>query len=222
MDDQRQSSGPQGAITLVLPGEPVAVRLMNTIWASRSGVHDVLASTSSARAWLDAVVPGATAGPDDVDPVVPGTAAIPYALSAGDAERLRELRDALRRLAALLTGDERPAASSAIGDVDRAIAVVNRAAAQGPVWPALELAEGVPRARLEGRATGVSRALAVIARDAIALLGTGDVPALGACHAPRCVLYFVKDHPRREWCSAGCGNRARVARHYQRGRSSRG
>jgi predicted RNA-binding Zn ribbon-like protein len=31
-------------------------------------------------------------------------------------------------------------------------------------------------------------------------------------------LYFVKRHPRREWCSAGCGNRARVARHYHRHR----
>ena len=33
-----------------------------------------------------------------------------------------------------------------------------------------------------------------------------------------CVQYFVKDHPRREWCSAACGNRARVARHYTKRR----
>ncbi|MFI6847287.1 CGNR zinc finger domain-containing protein [Kitasatospora sp. NPDC050467] len=33
---------------------------------------------------------------------------------------------------------------------------------------------------------------------------------------PGCVLYFVKKHPRREWCSAGCGTRARAARHYER------
>ncbi|WP_317183827.1 CGNR zinc finger domain-containing protein [Intrasporangium sp.] len=40
-----------------------------------------------------------------------------------------------------------------------------------------------------------------------------------ACYGPGCVLYFVREHTRREWCSAGCGNRARVARHYHRTRS---
>ena len=44
-------------------------------------------------------------------------------------------------------------------------------------------------------------------------------PQLRACLGPGCVLYFVQQHPRREWCSAGCGNRARVARHYHRHRS---
>jgi predicted RNA-binding Zn ribbon-like protein len=37
-------------------------------------------------------------------------------------------------------------------------------------------------------------------------------PDLRACGAPGCVLMFVKDHPRREWCSVACGNRARQAR----------
>jgi hypothetical protein len=45
-----------------------------------------------------------------------------------------------------------------------------------------------------------------------------DSPRLRACQAPGCVLYFVKDHPRREWCSTACGNRARAARHYRRHR----
>jgi len=57
-------------------------------------------------------------------------------------------------------------------------------------------------------------ARAQIARDAIALLGGPLREDVRACHAPGCVQYFVKDHPRREWCSAACGNRARVARHY--------
>jgi predicted RNA-binding Zn ribbon-like protein len=30
------------------------------------------------------------------------------------------------------------------------------------------------------------------------------------------VLVFLKQHPRREWCSAACGNRARQAGHYRR------
>ncbi|WNM39110.1 CGNR zinc finger domain-containing protein [Micromonospora halotolerans] len=37
-----------------------------------------------------------------------------------------------------------------------------------------------------------------------------------ACPAPRCVRYFVKEHPRQAWCKPSCGNRARVSRHYQR------
>ncbi|MEV8411642.1 CGNR zinc finger domain-containing protein, partial [Streptomyces niveus] len=32
--------------------------------------------------------------------------------------------------------------------------------------------------------------------------------------------FFVRSHPRREWCSADCGNRARVARHYRRRRDA--
>ncbi|MEU1601426.1 CGNR zinc finger domain-containing protein [Streptomyces sp. NPDC005708] len=36
------------------------------------------------------------------------------------------------------------------------------------------------------------------------------------CLAPNCLLFFVKNHARREWCSPACGNRVRVARHYRR------
>ena len=39
---------------------------------------------------------------------------------------------------------------------------------------------------------------------------------LRLCGAPGCVLAFLKDHPRRAWCSTACGNRARQARHYAR------
>ncbi|HEY3005705.1 MAG TPA: CGNR zinc finger domain-containing protein [Kribbellaceae bacterium] len=42
------------------------------------------------------------------------------------------------------------------------------------------------------------------------------VPPRRACYAPGRVLYFVTGHPRREWCSTACGNRARAARHYAR------
>jgi predicted RNA-binding Zn ribbon-like protein len=59
-------------------------------------------------------------------------------------------------------------------------------------------------------------AVAAIAEEAVALFAGPDRRLLRACHAPGCVLYFVRNHPRREWCSDGCGNRARVARHYQR------
>ncbi|WP_371871358.1 CGNR zinc finger domain-containing protein [Phytohabitans rumicis] len=37
------------------------------------------------------------------------------------------------------------------------------------------------------------------------------------CEADDCVMLFLPAHPRRRWCSgACCGNRTRVAWHYQR------
>lgn len=66
------------------------------------------------------------------------------------------------------------------------------------------------------RATPADAALAAIARSAIGVFGGPRRADLRACQGPGCVLHFVKDHPRREWCSAGCGNRARVSRHYYR------
>jgi predicted RNA-binding Zn ribbon-like protein len=77
-------------------------------------------------------------------------------------------------------------------------------------------ADGRPRRAVHSAAAPGATAVALLAAHAVDLF-TGEQPAsLRACHAPGCVLYFVKQHPRREWCSAGCGNRARVARHYRR------
>lgn len=84
----------------------------------------------------------------------------------------------------------------------------------------LEWLEGKqPVARMEslGQDPGTT-ALAEVARASIALLGSPDRERLRACGAPGCVLFFLKDHPRREWCSGACGNRVRAARHYRRQR----
>ena len=64
--------------------------------------------------------------------------------------------------------------------------------------------------------------LAQVAEQAAELLGGQDAARLRACYAPGCVLYFIKTHPRREWCSVACGNRVRAARHYQRVREHKG
>ena len=44
-------SGPEPR-AWVLPAEPVPVRLMNTVWADTSGIHDDLATTADLRDWL--------------------------------------------------------------------------------------------------------------------------------------------------------------------------
>jgi len=194
------------SLALLVPDEPVPVRLMNTIWADRHGVHDALETVANLRAWL------AATHPHDGE----------HAPDAGDLARFRALRDALRRLAALVTDDTRPRAASATRDPRQAVAEVNRAATQAPAWPQLAYRDGDLRLTPAGRATPVQRAVSSIARNGIELLAGDARVDLRACQAPGCVLYFVKDHPRREWCSTACGNRARAARHYQRHHTSPG
>ncbi len=181
-----------------LLGEPLPVELMNTIWADRDGVHDALAGVPATRAWLAAVgLPG------DVDDPA--------------ARRLRALRDALRRLAGDVTDDPREAAASAIAEHAQAVAEVNRACALAPGWSELTWPAGAAPTRTTRSARPpVELTVATLAEQAVALFAEESSTPLRACLAPGCVLYFVRQHPRREWCSAGCGNRARVARHYQR------
>ena len=205
----RRPSSPDlitASLGLLLPGEPMPVRLMNTIWADRHGVYDALTTVSNLRAWLAAVWPG-----DDTL----------QSSNTGDLGRFRALRDALRRLAALLTGDTRPSAASAITDVGRAVSEVNQAAALAPAWPQTGLPTGPTSAGPGRTSQRRSRALSSIARDAIDLM-TGDTRAsLRACHAPGCVLPSSKSTRDGNWCSTACGNRARAARHYERHHKTR-
>jgi predicted RNA-binding Zn ribbon-like protein len=187
----------QVRIPHVEPPQPLPIQLMNTIWADRGVVQDALSTPGELRAWLRVVYPHGTA-------------------RGADLERFRVLRDALRRLAALLTADDRPAAASATTDARRAMADVNAAAALAPTWATLVLRGGTLDQTVAGAGTPGDRLLTAIAREAIELFAGAGHLELRACRAPGCVLYFLQDHPRREWCSSTCGNRARVARHYSR------
>jgi predicted RNA-binding Zn ribbon-like protein len=189
----------------VLPDEPLPVRLMSTIWADADGSHDDLRTTADVDAWLDAV------GVDRA-----GTHA-----TEGELALTRALRDAVRRLAAYVTRDGRPGAAAAITDVEAALGQVNSIAAEVPP-PCLALRDGRLELRAHDGSSPVTTGLAHVAEQAIGLLGGEDAARLRACHAPGCVLYFVKAHPRREWCSVACGNRVRAARHYQRAREHKG
>ncbi|MEY9904826.1 putative RNA-binding Zn ribbon-like protein [Catenulispora sp. MAP12-49] len=183
-------------------GAPIA--LMATIWADTAGLHDSLTDTEDLTAFCDAVTierEGTTAG-------------------EADLELARQLRDALRRLAAQVTADDRQQARSATADVETAVHDVNNVLANLPA-PRLALAGGKLRQSSTSGASSIAAGLAHIAEDAIGLLTGPDADKLRACHAPGCVLYFVKTHPRREWCSVTCGNRVRAARHYEKVRSAR-
>ena len=192
----------------LLPDEPLPVRLMNTVWADRHGVHDDLTSVGRLRHWFarTGLAGAAQLGPQDL-------------------AAFRRLRDATRRIAAHVTGDDRPAAlagsdDTASDDLVAALAALNADAAS--CAPALVLDEGGhPSLRGHPGPREADRSRAELALVAARLLGGAEAGLLRACHGPGCVLYFRKDHPRRGWCSAGCGNRARVARHYERHRPRR-
>jgi predicted RNA-binding Zn ribbon-like protein len=189
----------------VLPDEPPPVRLMSTIWADADGPHDDLRTTADVNDWLDAV----------------GVDRAGAHATEGELATARALRDAVRLLAALVTGDGRPGAAAATADVGAALDQVNVTAAELPA-PRLALRDGRLERGLPGGPSPVTTGLARVAEQAVALLGGEDVGRLRACCAPGCVLYFVKTHPRREWCSVACGNRVRAARHYQRARDRKG
>ncbi|MEU6375950.1 CGNR zinc finger domain-containing protein [Streptomyces sp. NPDC046909] len=167
------------------------------------GVADDLADPAGLTAW-------ARAHPD--------TAAPGYV--AGDAElaAVRELRAAVRALFAhaVRPGEPSPADAARLMPVPAAVERLNSAAARTPTVPVLRWAEDAEPV-VEHRPPHAEEDLtAVLARAAIAFLAGPDRHRLRACHAPRCVRYFIKEHPRQEWCKPSCGNRARVARHHER------
>jgi predicted RNA-binding Zn ribbon-like protein len=196
-----------GTSALLLPGEPAPVRLMNTIRADSAGVHDDLTTPAGLRDWLLAVDHRYAA----------------YAVEDPRPDEVAEatlLRDSLRRLAAFATDDARPAAQSPVESVDDAVAAVNRATTHRP-HAQLVIRDGRLHRDRPAPASPTRIALAELAHDSIDLLAGPSAPKLRACHAPGCVRYFVRSHPRREWCSETCGNRARAARHYRRIRAAR-
>lgn len=186
-------------VPVLYPTQPKAVRLINTVWADRAGVHDSLETLAHLQQWAAA----AGVGDGQVD--------------ESDLDLARELRDALRRLAADATHDDRPGAMSADIDTQAALAVTNRFVADCTPVLRHEPGQGYSRGWREVGASSFRRELAALALEGADLLA-GQV--LRACGGPGCVLYFDRSHSRREWCSAECGNRARVARHYRRKRDS--
>lgn len=172
---------------------------MNTIWADTHGVHDELTDAAALHGWLRAAT-----GYNSSE--IPSQAEFDDALL---------LRDSLRRLAAYSTADVRQNAQSPVTEMRDAVAAVNASLADRPRTE-LTVHDGQLQAVDKQRASPCRSALAELGHEALQLLTGPTAVNLRACNAPHCVLYFVKSHPRREWCSEACGNRVRAARHYQR------
>lgn len=173
-----------------LTGEPLALDLVNT----RTAAGDLLATPDDLRAWLDlqaARLPDA--GSLDIHDVRAVHAVREYVANAVDRAR----------------HGERPAAAdlAALNDAQRAAPAITELTWDGSAVTAARRRTGPPGARLAGW----------LAESAAGLLADPSVTKIRQCEADDCVLLFLPAHPRRRWCSAArCGNRVRVARHYQR------
>ncbi|MFD7407108.1 CGNR zinc finger domain-containing protein [Streptomyces sp. NPDC059866] len=171
------------------------------------GVADDLTDPAGLTTWV-------RAHPDTVPDATVYTA---------DAEALtavRELRAAVRALfaRAVRPAEPSPADAARLLPVPEALARLNAAAARTPTVPVLHWPDDAGPALHRQAVHGDAELTAVLAQAAVAFLASPDRQRLRACHAPRCVRYFLKEHPRQEWCTPSCGNRARVARHHERHR----
>ncbi|MDX3639807.1 CGNR zinc finger domain-containing protein [Streptomyces sp. MB09-02B] len=135
---------------------------------------------------------------------------------------VRDLRGAVRALFAhaVAPAEPSPADASRLLPVPEALARLNETAALSPTVPVLTWGPGADPVLHHRPATGEDPLAAALARAALAFLASPERQRLRACHAPRCVRYFLKEHPRQEWCKPSCGNRARVARHHDRHRKT--
>ncbi|MFF5210828.1 CGNR zinc finger domain-containing protein [Streptosporangium sp. NPDC000396] len=185
----------------------LALEFVSTILATRAGLTDTLSDVEGMTAWGRAH--GAELG-------------LPPDFTA--SEKLRsevvELRQAVRALfaRAVTPGPVSSADADRLPGFAESLDLVNATALAVPMAPRLEWpAEGAPRSRSvpAGEPGESPRIRATLAASAVELLAGPHREHLRACPAPRCVLYFVKEHSRQEWCSVACGNRARAARHYR-------
>ncbi|MEU4985405.1 CGNR zinc finger domain-containing protein [Streptomyces sp. NPDC021969] len=172
------------------------------------GVADELADPAGLTAWVGAH-PGA----------VPDAAV--FEADASTLAAVREVRAAARALfaRAVRPGEPSPADAARLLPVPEAVRRLNEAASRTPTVPVLAWDDDTRPVVRAAPAQGVRADLAAaLAQAVIGFLAGPDRQRLRACHAPRCVRYFLKEHPRQEWCKPSCGNRARVARHQDRQR----
>ncbi|MBB6552628.1 CGNR zinc finger domain-containing protein [Nonomuraea rubra] len=179
-----------------LLGEPPPIELGNTSYAVRGRAREGLESAEHLAAWLRDVRPHLAVTLADADL---------HDVTDGDLHAARELRDVIRSLAAATMDGREPDPAT--------VATLNHHASLTPRWRELRTAPE-PGMTVCSAGRPVAAALAWLAEEAVALFAGPLRHDLRACHGPGCVLYFVRESPRREWCSPGCGNRARAARHY--------
>ena len=106
---------------------------------------------------------------------------------------------------------------------DSAVASINQILSRCPGYPQLVHAKGRFERHFQSQATQKDGLLSPLAEAASNLLCSGELSLVKKCGNPACILYFydtTKNHTRN-WCSMQlCGNRIKVAAHYQRKRNN--
>ncbi|GAA2401459.1 CGNR zinc finger domain-containing protein [Streptomyces glaucosporus] len=188
--------------------EPLPVEFANTLSADRGAPVEGLGTPADLGAWLRrhrSLFPEPGLPPGDTV----------LRVSEQQLCHARDLRDSARRLIEARIERRAPDPWD--------VAHVNRASGMCQSWPVLVWPDArTPGAELFRTADAVTHSLGLIARSLVLLLTGSQGALLRSCQAPGCVLFFYRHHPRRAWCSSGCGNRARVARHQARHRGGHG
>ena len=106
---------------------------------------------------------------------------------------------------------------------DSAIASINHILSRCPGYPQLVYKKGGYARQFQSQAAQKDGLLAPLAEAASDLLCSGKWSLVKKCGNAACILYFydtTKNHTRN-WCSMQlCGNRKKVAAHYQRKRNN--
>jgi predicted RNA-binding Zn ribbon-like protein len=178
-----------------LGGEPlVALDLVNTVKLTVEPPVDLFDSPERVAAWWALEADRLPTGPTP------------------DLAATRRLRAAIRDLFDAQLEGRAPDPTS-VDDVNAAVAAA-------PTSLRL-IGPGAGDASVETRwhtEHGGNAAIAAIAREAIDLLASPErLARLRRCANPTCSMLFLAENKRRQWCTANvCGNRTRVARHYER------
>ncbi|MCE7001082.1 CGNR zinc finger domain-containing protein [Saccharothrix sp. S26] len=177
-----------------LTGEHLALDLVNTRPSTEDGRVDLLATARHLADWLAR------------QPALRPEAGTPSAADLPPVHAVREHVDAA--VHALLRGTRPPkAALRGLTEAARAAPAVRELDWDGSAVTATPRRPGRLGVRLAAR----------LAEAAADLLTDPAIGTLRQCEADDCVMVFLPAHPRRRWCSpTRCGNRARVARYYQR------
>lgn len=176
-----------------LTGESLALDLVNTLAGPPGDEVDFAGTADALRSWLAAE--HLDCGPGEIDPV-PVQSLRAHIRAAVDAARAgqRPPRDALD---AITAATRNAPLFSELGWNGEGVTVIERRC---------------------GDATTIL--LAQLAAAAAGLLSSPAIRQVRNCEGQGCRMLFLPANPRRRWCSpAVCGNRARVARYYQRHRS---
>ncbi|GAB4588571.1 CGNR zinc finger domain-containing protein [Nocardia sp. IFM 10818] len=181
-----------------LIGEPLALDLVNT----RPVGADLLTTPEQLADWLRRQA-------DRLGEPIPAR------LDEADLQAVRAVREYTAAVLDALLHDRRPPSA--------ALAGLTAAQSAAPAIRVMDW-DGTGLVAIPTRAgTAGARLAAALADAAVDLLTDPALAKVKRCAAEDCVMLFLPAHPRRQWCSPErCGNRARVARYYQRHKAATG